>query len=136
MDIFEQLKRDEGVRIKPYTDSVGKLTIGVGRNLTDVGLFEKEIQTLLENDVAFARAGVNVHFPWSGQLDEARRGVLVNMAFNMGIWTLSGFTKFLAAVQGAHWEIAAGEMLDSTWARQVGVRAVRLAQQMRTGEWQ
>ena len=33
-----QLKVDEGVRLKPYRDSVGILSVGVGRNLEDRGL--------------------------------------------------------------------------------------------------
>jgi lysozyme len=136
MDIFEQLKRDEGSRFKPYRDSRGKLTIGIGRNLDDVGLFQKEIEFLLANDVAFAEAGVNVNLPWSAQLDEPRRMVLVNMCFNMGVTKLLGFVHFLASAKAGEYAKAAEEMLNSAWALQVGPRAIRLSKQMESGEWQ
>jgi hypothetical protein len=74
-------------------------------------------------------------FPWFSGLDEARRGVLVNTAFNMGIGGVLGFPKFLVAVSRQEWDVAAAEMLDSAWAHQVGDRAQRLAQQMKSGDW-
>ena len=49
-----QLMVDEGVRKKPYKDTVGKWSIAVGRNLDDVGLYDNEIQLMLENDVQAA----------------------------------------------------------------------------------
>ena len=42
------LIRHERLRLKPYTDTVGKLTIGVGRNLTDMGLTQDEVLLLLQ----------------------------------------------------------------------------------------
>ena len=49
-----ELRRDEGVRLKPYRDTVGKITIGVGRNLTDVGITPDEADVLLDHDIAAA----------------------------------------------------------------------------------
>lgn len=48
----EQLERHEGLRLKPYKDTVGKLTIGIGRNLDDKGISRKEAFALLDNDIA------------------------------------------------------------------------------------
>jgi lysozyme len=134
MDIREQLSRDEGVRSFPYLDTVGKTTIGVGRNLTDVGVSSDEIDLMLTNDISRAEATLAASLPWSSALGDARRGVLVNMAFNMENKIL-GFHNMLAAMEAGNWEAAATAMLDSQWAKQVGDRAVRLAEQMRTGEW-
>src|SRR3990167_9230859 len=120
--IRDCLIRDEGVRLKPYRDSVGKLTIGVGRNLDDKGL------TRAEADVAH-------RLPWSAQLDEPRRGVLVMLAFNAGIGGLLTFRKMLAAMGRGAWAEAARELLDSDYAQQVGPRAHRLAKQLESGEW-
>ena len=50
--LISQLIIDEGIKLKPYTDSVGKLTIGVGRNLNDVGISEDEARFLLGNENA------------------------------------------------------------------------------------
>ena len=134
-DLRSQLLRDEGLRLKPYRDSVGKLTIGCGRNLDDVGIGMDEANLLLTNDIQRARAAVLARIPGSQALDEIRQAVLVNLCFNVGIAGLLKFTKFLAAVAAAQWDQAAIEMLDSRWRTQVGLRAERLADQMRSGEW-
>ncbi len=132
LDILRrQLPIDEGTRTRPYRDSVGKLTIGVGRNLDDVGLSLGEIAYLLENDIAQAEKSARVLVPKFDTLTEERKAVLVNMAFNLGHYRLSMFVKFLAAVREARWADAADQMLDSTWATQVGDRAIRLANEMR-----
>ena len=131
-----QLMRHEGLRLAPYLDTVGKVTIGYGRNLTDTGIAEDEAAFLLENDIEKAASAVQAHLPWAfGGLGEARRAVLVNMAFNLGIGGLLSFKATLSAIQRGRYEEAADHMLDSKWAVQTGNRAVELAEQMRTGEW-
>lgn len=134
--LLEQLMRDEGCKLSPYRDSRGKLTIGVGRNLDDVGLRQDEAMILLQNDVARASADVLQHLPWAANLDVARRAVLTAMSFNMGCAGLLKFVHMLAAMQAGNWEEAADAALNSTWASQVGARATRLAEQIRTGNFQ
>jgi lysozyme len=131
--LIGELKRDEGVRLKPYTDTVGKLTIGVGRNLTDVGISDDECTALLQNDVARTVAALDKSLPWWRKLDPVRQRVLVNMAFNLGMVGLLTFKNTLAAVQSGSYAAAAAGMLASKWATQVGDRAKRLAEMMRTG---
>jgi lysozyme len=131
--LVKQLMTHEGVRLKPYTDTVGKLTIGVGRNLADVGISSEEAMLLLTNDILRTSARVMQALPWVPGLDEVRRRVLFDMAFNMGIGGLLGFKKMLAAVQAGQWLGASEEMIASKWAGQVGQRAVTLAAMMRTG---
>ena len=46
-----QLTRHEGLRLKPYRDTLGHLTIGVGRNLSEVGISEAEAIALLDADI-------------------------------------------------------------------------------------
>lgn len=134
--LSEQLKRDEGVKLHPYKDSMGKLTIGVGRNLDDVGISMDEAEMLLANDIQHAINSIDATFPWAMGLDSARKDALTNMAFNMGIGGLMGFRKFLAAMQSGDYNTAADEMLDSQWAKQVPNRAYRLSVQIRTGAYQ
>jgi lysozyme len=136
MTIVEQLTRDEGVRLKPYRDSVGKLTIGIGRNLDDKGISLAEAQLFLQDDIRDVQAELQKALPWVYQLDDARRGVLENMAYNMGVGKLLGFHDTLSFIQKGQYDNAATAMLHSLWAKQVGVRATRLAEQMRTGVWQ
>lgn len=133
MDIYCQLKRDEGIRLKPYRDTVGKLTIGVGRNLDDVGISEEEAMTLLFHDVDRIIDSLD-GFSWTIPLDNVRFNVLVNMAFNVGVAGLKKFKKLIAAVSSGDYAAASREMLNSRWAKQVGDRAVRLARQMQEGK--
>lgn len=136
MDIYEQLLRDEGIRLKPYKDTVGKLTIGIGRNLDDKGISEDEANYMLANDVKEVEDGLRAALPWFSGLDDARQGVLINMGFNLGVQGLLGFHNTLTYIQQGNWSFAAVEMLDSKWAKQVGARAQRLAEQLESGEWQ
>jgi lysozyme len=135
-NLADQLIRDEGVRLFPYVDTVGKVTIGVGRNLTDDGISLTEARQLLANDIANAVAVMERELPWAVGLDDVRHAALANMAFNLGVGRLLGFKNFLDAMRSGDWKTARNQMLDSTWAKQVGARAQRLAIQIETGEWQ
>jgi lysozyme len=128
-----QLKIDEAVKVKPYRDTMGKLTIGVGRNLDDVGLRADEVEYLLDNDINAAETSAKAVFPSFDSLSDNRKAVIVNMAFNVGRVGLAGFVKFRQAVEAKDFDRASREMLDSQWSRQVGNRAVRLATMMRQG---
>lgn len=130
----QQLIRHEGLRLKPYTDTVGKLTIGVGRNLTDVGISREEAYLLLEHDIQRTIDDVSSSLPWVNSLDPVRQRVLLDMAFNLGIDKLLKFQKTLSAALAGNYELAANQMLASRWADQVGDRARTLAQMMRDGE--
>lgn len=135
MTIAEQLRRDEGVKKFPYRDTVGKITIGCGRDLSDVGLSDSEIEILLQNDIQNITAQLNERLPYFQALDVVRQAVLINLGFNLGFRGLEGFQNMLTAFAKGDWETAATEMLSSKWAAQVKDRATRLAQQTRTGIW-
>ena len=132
--IWPQLKAHEGLRLHPYRDTAGKLTIGVGRNLDDVGLREGEAMFLCFCDIAAVEQALDARLPWWRTLDDARRAVLVDMGFNMGVAALCGFTDTLAAARAGRYGDASQSMLRSRWAGQVGRRAATLSRMMRTGE--
>ena len=127
------LQHHEGLRLKPYTDTTGHLTIGYGRNLTDVGISLDEARMLLRADLAYAEHQVLEAFPWAEYLDPVRQAVLVDMCFNLGIGRLEGFRNTLSAIKAGDYAAAAEGMLASKWATQVGQRAHRLAKMMREG---
>ncbi len=131
MSLIEDLKRHEGLRLKPYKDTVGKLTIGVGRNLDDVGISEQEADMMLRNDINIAISEANSAFPWLVNLSDARKDVIYNMAFNMGLPTLRLFTNTIGHIKRKDFDLAADEMTSSKWARQVGIRATELSNIMR-----
>ena len=123
----------EGRRDRPYKDSEGNLTIGIGHNLDAKPLSDRVIDLIFEDDIADAIADLNRVLPWWVTLSDNRQIVIVDMCFNLGIGRLLKFSKTIAALQAKDWETAADEMLDSKWARQVGIRATRLADMMRAG---
>jgi len=131
--LIDMLVRHEGLRLKPYTDTVGKLTIGYGRNLDDVGISRLEAGYLLLNDIRNVQAQLGRE-PWFTGLNEARQVAYLDMAFNVGIGTLRLFKNMIAAIQSGDFGKASDEMLASLWARQVGRRATELAEIVRTGE--
>ena len=128
----QQLTAHENLRLFPYTDTVGKLTIGIGRNLTDRGISHAEARILLDNDINRTLDDLTV-FAWFSLLDAVRQRVFVDLCFNMGLTRHLGFERMLAAAVAGQWETAAAELLDSRYAQQVGDRAVRLAAMLRTG---
>lgn len=129
-----QLNVDEGRKSRVYVDTVGKMTVGVGRNISDRAFSEDEIELMLNNDIDLITSQLDKSLPWWRQMNDARQNVLVNMSF-MGIGKLLGFKNTLAAMQAGHYGDAADGMLDSLWAKQVGDRAKRLATVMRTGQF-
>ncbi len=134
-----QLRRDEGEILSAYQDHLGYWTIGIGRLIDKRkggGITKDEAAYLLGNDIDRVTAEVRRRLPWFSKLDEARQGVLLNMAFQMGVDGLLGFKNTLAMIERGDYAAAADGMLNSLWARQTPERAARLAQQMRTGAWQ
>ena len=134
--LIEQLKRHEGIRLKPYKCTSNKLSIGIGRNLEDIGITEKEAEMLLLNDIEEAKRQLLHHMPWTQELDEVRFSALLNFVFNVGIGTALKFVNAMAQLKDENYDMAAQELLDSRWAKQVGNRAKEVAEQLRTGEWQ
>jgi len=134
MDVYELIRRHEGLRLRPYADSMGHLTIGYGRALDIVGISREEAEAMLRADVERAREALKA-LEWFGGLDDARSAALIDMAFNLGGAGLGGFSRFLDAMKRRDFGAAAREMLDSKWAGQVGGRARELAAMIRTGRW-
>jgi lysozyme len=130
----EAVQNDEGLRLLPYVDTAGKVTIGYGRNLTDVGITKGEALQLLDNDLTNAIASLTRAHPGVQALDPVRQIVLVNVAFNVGIAGINGFVKMWAAVERGDFESAAEELLDSAAARTNPARYARLASELMTGE--
>jgi lysozyme len=136
--LISTLKDHEGAVIKngrhmPYKDTVSKLTIGYGRNLTDRGISEAEAMYLLQNDLQDVIEGLRKAYYWFDSLDEVRQEVVINMAFNLG---LAGFAKFrntIAYISEGNYRQASENMLQSKWATQVGYRARELSREMETG---
>lgn len=135
--LVNELHRDEGVRLQAYRDSLGNWTIGYGHleDPSDYVASETQAQAdaTLAADIDSMTDRLVEALPWIASLSPPRLRVLQNMAFNMGVHGLLEFTNTLNLIREGNYAQASANMLMSTWATQVGDRAQRLAQQMRTG---
>lgn len=131
----KQLEIDELRSKKIYTDTVGKVSGGIGRNLTDRGFSDDEIDLMYANDIKMAEKDARALVPGFDLLNDVRQEVVMNMSFNMGYTRLSGFKRFISALNSSDFDGAADEMRTSKWYGQVGQRGVRLVNAMRMGRW-
>ena len=129
----EILTVEEGFREQPYYCSEGYPTVGIGRELQNFGLSNDEARYLLMNDIQRVLKEAEA-FEWWNHLNEPRKICVANMLFNLGLTRFNKFKKFQAALNTKSWSIAADEMMDSRWAKQVKTRALRLEKIMRTGQ--
>lgn len=128
------LRLSEGLRLRPYRDTVGALTLGYGHNLDAKGITIKVAEAILREDIDDVLDDLDRHLPWWRTLDGERQTVVAEMCFNLGIGGLLTFRNTLTAMETGRYADAAEGMLKSKWAGQVGQRAVRLARVMMTGE--
>jgi lysozyme len=129
----KQLIKHEGMRLFPYVDTVGKVTIGVGHNLTDRGLNSTVVTQLLNDDIYVAVREIS-KFSWYPLLNEVRQRALIDMMFNIGAVRFREFKHMIDALEKENFDEAAHQMLESKWAEQVGIRANTLANMVKTGE--
>jgi len=133
-----QLTRDEGIRESVYQDSEGYYTVGIGRMLDarrGGKLSRDEIELLLDNDIDRVTYRLGREYSWFSDLSDVRQEAMINMAFNLGLQGFGKFRNMIAAIERTDWIDAAREILDSRYARQVGDRAIRISEAMRTGQW-
>lgn len=149
---IQRLMVNEGCVLKSYKDTVGKLTIGIGRNLDDNPLSQEELcyighncrtkfisndqaAYLCRNDLKKVRADLDRYLPWWRDLCPDRQFVMIDLCFNLGKNTLLTFKKTLNSIATGYYELAAKQLLQSKYATQVGIRARRNAYALKTGEY-
>ncbi|MBN1104739.1 MAG: glycoside hydrolase family protein [Deltaproteobacteria bacterium] len=123
---MDLIKRQEGLRLKPYRDTEGVLTIGYGRNLEE-GITLEEAAFLFLNDFYRAQGTVMNLFPDWVEWDEQRLSAMISMMYNLGLPRFLTFEKMIAAIEAGDWARAAAEMRDSKWFKQVPERVDELA---------
>ena len=153
---LDKLIEHEGMVLNVYKDTLGIDTIGIGRNLKDRGISKEELayldipnidavyqhgiteadaRFLAMNDIKIVEDELCRVHTCVEELDSVRQLILMDMAFNMGVPRLCKFKKMWNAIHEGNFEAASYEMLDSRWARQVGRRANKLSDAMKTGEF-
>jgi lysozyme len=142
MDILGQLLRDEGFRPAPYRDTRGFSTVGIGHNLDanplpneNYPMTVERAKEILTEDVARIWVKLQNDLPWVKGLSDVYVAVLTNMSFNMGAKGLEAFHHMLGDVQSGNYTQAAVDGSQSAWYTEVGERAERLMEQLKTGQW-
>lgn len=119
----DKIIEHEGMKKFAYEDTLGNITIGIGRCLSQSskrGLSTDEIFLLFRNDLSEAESSL-LQYPWYVALDTTRRGVLIEMVFNMGIGNLLQFKLLISALSSKDYKSCAKEMKSSKWATQIGL---------------
>ena len=124
-----------GARLDQNDTLIGKLTLGIGRNLTDRGITDDEAMYLLTNDIELVRNELNVALPWWNKENEARCAVMISLGFNLGVPKLLTFKTTLGLWEAGKHTEAADRLMTLPWATQVGKRATELTDMLRSGKW-
>lgn len=127
------LVEHEGYENFPYVDTVGKITIGIGYNLSDRGMPDSWINNQFEEDTRYFYNQLNDDFYWFKTLNDARQIALIDMCF-MGYKKFKTFRKMLDALEQRNYSLAAREVIDSKWATQVKGRAQQIASIIEQGK--
>jgi len=140
--LIATLKRHEGVKTHAYKDSLGILTIGCGRNISNsekhpsLGISIDEIDYMLQNDIERTIKELSREYPWFNEMEEgARKDAIINMHFNLGRARFAGFKKAIGHMENASHEDAALEFLNSRWAKQVKGRAIEVTDMIKTNTY-
>lgn len=134
--LISELERDEGRVLHAYKDSLGFLTIGIGRLIDKAkggGITDAEADYLKANDIRRIQRSLDAGYPEWRQLDPVRQRAMQNMAFQLGTGWPAKFARTYAAIKEGRYEAAADMLSTSLWARQTPARAQRVIKQWRNG---
>jgi GH24 family phage-related lysozyme (muramidase) len=136
-----QLAIDEGIKYEMYNDHLGYATFGIGHLVLEsdpeygqeVGtpVNESRVINAFEQDMQSVLRDCNILYTDFHYLPEEAQQIIANMMFNMGRTRLSKFKGMKRGVDARDWDVAADEMVDSSWYKQVTNRAERLVNRMR-----
>ena len=137
-----ELERDEGRVDSIYLDHLGYPTFGIGHLITDddpehgspvdTPVSDLRVVEAFENDVQNVLTDCEKLYVQWEHLPEEVQLIIANMMFNMGLTRLSKFKGMKRGVDTRNWDVAAAEMVDSKWYKQVTTRADRLVTRMRS----
>ena len=133
--IIDIIKKNEGFESRLYKDIKGKLTIGYGFNLEEIQIPENIAYMWLKMLVDDLYLNLSTLLDFFDFLDEVRKAILIDMAYNIGVEGLLKFNKMLKSLENEDYEKAAKEMKNSKWYEEVPNRADRLIKMMITGEF-
>lgn len=131
----------EGVRYRPYKDSLGLWTVGVGhligngRSLPpDMNreFSHEEVVNLFNADYEHHKKAA-MSIPGFGKFNKTGQAALVDLTFNMGPRWISKFKQTAKAIAAGNAEGTASGLENSLWYRQVGRRGPAIVSMIRAG---
>ena len=148
--IMKRIEGHESCCLMPYYDTMGKLTIGIGRCIETNPFTSEELRAvgdywhgitrnaalmLLRNDIEKCSGLLGSKIVFFKALDGERQYALLDMCFQLGINGLLKFRKMLRHMRFRRWNEAAAECLNSQYAKQTPARAKRIAELIKSGKW-
>lgn len=124
--IKKMIRGHEGLRLKPYRDTKGVLTIGYGLNLED-GITLEEAEYLMASRIKRAAADLASVFPNCAKWHPRIHAAMLSMMYNLGKTRFLKFERMIAAIRAGDWGLAVAEMKDSLWFQQVPNRVEEIA---------
>lgn len=139
--IMDMIKSHEGVRTKPYKDSLGLWTVGVGHLIGDGKTLPKEWDrelSMKEVDELFAKdyehhKAMAMKTPGWDKANESGQAAMIDLAFNMGGSWYKKWPNTAKALEAGNFDKAADGLKDSKWYDQVKGRAVKIVGMIRQG---
>lgn len=131
MTVLQSVMNEEGYRQFPYICTAGKLTVGYGFNLDDVGLSEEESIMILQHRLYNIRVKCEETLSWFKEIKSEAQDIIIEMVYQLGYNGVLKFKMMIKALEEQDYAQAAIEGLDSRWAKQTPARAERLMTRMK-----
>jgi lysozyme len=140
--VMEMIKKHEGVRTRPYKDSLGLWTVGVGHLIGDGKSLppewnreftKEEVNALFLKDYEKHKEMAMKTPGWS-KANETGQAAMIDLAFNMGGSWYKKFPATSKALEAGDFEKAADNLKDSKWYQQVKSRGVTIVDMIRNGK--
>lgn len=140
-DTKKMIIHHEGIRHRPYKDSLGLWTVGVGHLIGDGKSLppeynrefsNEEVMEMFEKDFQHHKQAAE-KIPGYDNLNDKGQAALVDLTFNMGPAWYKKWPSFTRNLKEGDTEGAAKSLEDSKWYTQVGRRAPTIVSLIRQG---
>ena len=129
MSLIADIKKHEGYSKTAYSDTLGKLTIGIGFLVEALELDEDICDMILERKLITNECILQRKLKWYDDQPQEIKNILQNMFYQLH-YKLFDFKKTLSYIKSGKYTAGSIEMLDSLWAKQAPNRAKELSERL------
>ena len=135
LSLRELLVKQEDIRNKPYKDTEGNWTVGIGHKITDkevikqldkgtmpINYDDNQVMGLFDKDIETAMKGAKTNFSGFDSYSTGLQDALVSMNFQLGTEGTRKFKDFRSALAKGDYKTAKAELDNSDWAKQTPSR--------------